>query len=113
MIKKTFGLSLTNSFQTAYEVPTGKKAEWVLLYVVNSTGSTSNFSVRTYNAATSTYSTYFDNKSLQNGEFFQIGGGVNEFIMLAEGDRIEASDGVAGMALAVSVIEHNDIIQGG
>lgn len=112
MIKKTFGGPLTTSWATIYEVPTGKKAEWVLLYVVNDTGSTSNFSVRMYKASADSNILIFDDKSLADGEFFKIGGGYNEFIMLAEGDKVEAIDG-AGMTLLLSVIEYNDIIQGG
>jgi hypothetical protein len=54
----------------------------------------------------------FDGYSLASSEFFKIGGGENEFVMLAEGDKIEAMDG-AGMTLMISVIEYNDIIQGG
>ena len=112
MITKSFGGQPTTSYTTIYEVPQGKKAEWVLLYVVNDTGSTSDFSVRLYKAAADTNIQIFDDKSLSDGEFFKIGGGYNEFIMLAEGDRVEALDG-NGMTLLMSVIEHNDIIQGG
>ena len=112
MIKKSFGGVLTTSYTTIYEVPQGKKAEWVLLYVVNDSGSTSGFSVRKYNAQSATNIQIFDDKSLSDGEFFKIGGGYNEFIMLAEGDKVEALDG-GGMTLLMSVIEYNDIIQGG
>jgi len=112
MIKKSFGGALTASYTTIYEVPANKKAEWVLLYVVNDTGSTSNFSVRLYKAAADVNIQIFDDKSLSDGEFFKIGGGYNEFIMLAAGDKVEAVDG-AGMTLLISIIEYNDIIQGG
>ena len=112
MIKKSFGLPLTTTYQTVYTVPTGKKAEWVLLYVTNTSGSTSSFDIRIWNEANQSYLTMFDGYSLAATEFFKIGGGANEFVMLAEGDRIEALDG-AGMTMMVSVIEYNDIIQGG
>ena len=112
MIKKSFGLPLTTSYQTVYTVPNGKKAEWVLLYVTNTSGSTSSFSVRYYNAEASQTLTMFDGYSLSANDFFKIGGGANEFIMMKEGDYIEALDG-AGMTLMISVIEHNDIIKGG
>ena len=111
MIKKSFGLPLTTSYQTIYTVPTGKKAEWVLLYVTNTSGSTSTFSVRYYNAEAATTLTLFNGYSLAASEFFKIGG-ANEFIMMEEGDYIEALDG-AGMTMMVSVIEHNDINKGG
>jgi hypothetical protein len=112
MIKKSFGLPLTSSYQTLYEVPTGKKAEWALLYVTNTSGSTSGFSVRYWNNEASTYLQMFDDYSLSANEFFKIGGAENEFVALKEGDRIEALDD-NGMTALVSVIEYNDIIQGG
>lgn len=112
MIKKTFGAALTPTYQTLYTVPTGKKAEWVLMYVTNTSGSTSSFSVRYYNAKANTTFTVFLNYSLNANQFFKIGGGENEFIMLGEGDYIEALDG-AGMTMLISVIEYNDIIIGG
>jgi hypothetical protein len=112
MIKKSFGLPLTTSYQTVYTVPTGKKAEWVLLYVTNTSGSTSSFDIRIWNDEQQTYLQMFDGYSLAANAFFKIGGGENEFVALKEGDRIEALDG-AGMTLLVSVIEYNDIIQGG
>ena len=112
MIKKSFGLPLTTSYQTLYEVPTGKKAEWVLLYCTNTSGSTSGFTVRIWNEAAQSYLTMFDDYSLASNEFFKIGGGANEFVALAEGDKVEALDG-AGMTMLISVIEYNDIIKGG
>jgi len=112
MIKKSFGLPLSATFQTLYEVPRGKKAEWVLLYVTNTSGSTSSFSVRYWNDKAQTYVTLFNNYSLNANEFFTIGGNVNEFIALEEGDRVEALDG-NGMTAMVSIIEYNDIITGG
>lgn len=112
MIKKSMGAVLTASYQEIYTVPTGKKAEWVLMYVTNTSGSTSSFSVRIWDDSLSTYLQVFDAYSLAAKDFFKIGGPENEFIMLAEGDKIEALDG-AGMTMLISVIEYNDIIQGG
>ena len=112
MIKKSFGLPLTTSYQTLYEVPTGKKDEWVLLYCTNTSGSTSGFTVRIWNEASQSYLMMFDDYTLASKEFFKIGGGANEFVALAEGDKVEALDG-AGMTMLISVIEYNDIIKGG
>lgn len=112
MIKKSFGLPLTTSYQTLYEVPAGKKAEWVLLYCTNTSGSTSGFTVRIWNEAAQSYLMMFNDYSLASKEFFKIGGGDNEFVALAEGDKVEALDG-AGMTMLISVIEYNDIIKGG
>ena len=112
MIKKTFGTALTTTYQTLYEVPAGKKADWVLMYVTNTSGSTSDFSVRYWNDQAQAYLQVFDDYSLSSNEFFKIGGAENEFVALKEGDRVEAMDG-NGMTMLISVIEYNDIIQGG
>jgi hypothetical protein len=53
-----------------------------------------------------------DGYSISSKEFFQIGGPVNAFIMMGEGDSISASASQA-MTLLISVIETNDIILGG
>ena len=112
MIKKSFGAQLTSTYQTIYKVPSGKKAQWVLMYVTNTSGSTSSFTVRYYNAQADTTFDMFNDYSLGAKEFFKIGGPENEFICMKAGDYIEALDG-AGMTLFISVIEENDIIQGG
>lgn len=113
MIKKSFGLELNSTYQTVYEVPNSKRAEWVLLYVVNHTGSTDSFDCRVYKAANDAYIELFIDKSMSDGESFQMGGNVNEFVALENGDRIEAKNGASGFTLLVSVIEYNNVIQGG
>jgi len=45
-------------------------------------------------------------------DFKDIGGQINSFVMLEEGQTITAS-ATQSMTLIVSIIEHNDIIQGG
>ena len=112
MIKKTFGGALTATMTDIYEVPTGKKAEWVMLYVTNTSGSTETFSVEFYDASASATLTVFDGYSLSAKEFFQIGGEYNEFIYMEEGDKIRASAS-ASATILVSLKEYNDIIQGG
>lgn len=112
MIKKSVGQALTTSLTDIYTVPTGKKAEWVLLYVTNTSGSTESFTVKYYNAASATALTVLDGYSLSSKEFFQLGGNYNEFIFMREGDKIQAS-ATAAATILVSLIESNDIIQGG
>ena len=112
MIKKTFGGALTTTLTDIYEVPAGKKAEWVMLYITNTSGSTATFDVSFYDSSAATALTVFDGYSLSSKEFFQIGGEYNEFIFMEEGDKIQASSS-ASMAILVSLKEYNDIIQGG
>ena len=114
MIKKTFGGSLLTTDTTLYEVPAEKKAQWVLLYATNTSGSTSDFSVDFYDASESATLAVFDSYSLSSKEFFKIGGEFNEFISMKAGDKIIASCSTDNaFTMLVSVIEENDIIQGG
>ena len=114
MIKKTFGASLQTTDTTLYEVPTGKKAQWVLVYATNTSGSTSNFTVDFYDSSETATLSIFDTYSLSSKEFFQIGGEVNEFVAMYEGDKIIATCATNdAITMLVSVIEENDIIQGG
>jgi hypothetical protein len=114
MIKKSYVASLTTTEQTLYEVPFSKKAEWVLLYAVNPSGSTASFDVRMYNAASDAYFQLFDSMSLSSKDFFQIGGTANSFVMLSSNDKVlVSSPSNDDVTLVISVIEYNDIIQGG
>lgn len=114
MIKKTFGGSLLTTNTTLYEVPVGKKAQWVLLYATNTSGSTSNFSVDFYDSSESATLAIFDGYGLSAKEFFKIGGEFNEFVSMKEGDKIIGSCSTDNaVTMLVSVIEENDVIQGG
>lgn len=112
MIKKSVGKALTTTLTDIYTVPTGKRASWVLLYVTNTAGSTESFTVKYYNAAAAATLPVLDGYSLSSKEFFQLGGNYNEFIFMREGDKIQAS-ATAAATILVSLIEENDIIQGG
>ena len=112
MIKKSFAITTTPTLQTIYTVPNGKQAEWRLLWVSNVSGSNGTFDVTYYNKQTDTTFTFFDDHSLSTKDFFNIGGEYNEFVMMGEGDYIQIS-ATQSMTAIVSVIEHNDIIQGG
>lgn len=114
MIRKTFGASLLTTDQTLYTVPESKKAQWVILYATNVSGSTSNFDVSFYDASTSATLQVLDGYSLSANDFFKIGGEINAFIMLYAGDQIKARCATNNaVSLLVSVIEENDVIQGG
>ena len=114
MIKKTFGAPLQTTDTTLYEVPNSKKAQWVLLYATNTAGSTSNFTVGFYDSSESATLDVFDGYSLSSKEFLKIGGEFNEFIAMYAGDKIVAScDTNNAITMLVSVIEENDVIQGG
>lgn len=114
MIKKTFADTITTTEETLYEVPLGKKSQWAMLYATNISGSTTDFTVKVYNSATSTTLTLFDGYTLSSKEFFKIGGGENEFVMLAEGDKVLVSSSHNdSTTLVLSLIEYNDIVKGG
>ena len=114
MIKKTFAASLQTTDTTLYEVPSSKKAQWVLLYAVNNSGSTSNFDVDFYDSLETATMTIFDGYSVSSKEFFKIGGDYNEFIAMKAGDKIIGRCATNNdFTMFVSVIEENDVIQGG
>ena len=112
MIKKSFGAVLTSSSQDIYEVPAGKSAEWCLMYITNTSGSNGNVQVDYYDASETATFSVLEDYTVTSKDFFKIGGGTNEFIMMREGDKISA-DATQQMTLLISVIELNNIIQGG
>jgi hypothetical protein len=114
MIKKTFGANLTTSEVTLYEVPVGKKTEWRMLYATNIGNANKKFNARIYKASADAYLQMFDSFIVNTKDFFNIGGDTFEFVMLDEGDKILVEgDSNGDITLIVSVIEYNDIIQGG
>ena len=114
MIKKTFGKTLTTTEETLYEVPLGKKSQWAMLYATNISGSTASFTVKVYNSATTNTLILFDGYTLPSKDFFKIGGGKNEFVMLAEGDKVLVSSSHNdSITFVLSLIEYNDIVKGG
>ena len=114
MIRKSFGQSLTTTESNLYEVPTGKKTEWRMMYASNIAGSNASFSVRIYKAADNVHLQMFDSFSVSSKDFFHIGGENFEFVMLDEGDIIKVTgQSNNDITLLVSVVEHNNLIQGG
>jgi len=104
--KQTFGAALTSSSQTIYTVPDHRQAEWVLMYITNTSGSNGNVTVSYTDDSESATLSIFDGYTISAKEYVQIGGGFNEFIMMEAGDSISAS-ATQPMSLLVSVIEHN------
>ena len=105
-IRKSFGATLTATPTSLYTVPAGKKAEWVHAYITNVSGSngTITMSVNGF--------TLLDGYTVTAKDFVDIGGTINSFVLLDEGQTITAS-ATQSMTLVVSIIEHNNIIQGG
>lgn len=104
--KITAGAALTGTLQTIYTVPDYKEADWVLMYITNTSGSNGTVTVNYYNAETSTTLPVLDGYTISAKDFFNIGGKFNEFIYLKSGDYIQASS-TQTMTLLVSVIENN------
>jgi len=104
--KRSIGAALTTTLTDIYEVPANKRAEWILVYVTNTSGSTETFSVTYYDASQTASLPVLSGYSLSSKEFFQIGGQYNEFIMMEAGDKIQAS-ATSDATILISVIEHN------
>lgn len=114
MIKKSFGASLQTTDTTLYEVPSSKRAEWVLIYATDTSGSTTDFDVDYYDASEAATLKILDGYSLSANDFFRIGGEPNAFIMMNPGDKIIARcKSNNDVTMLVSVIEHHNVIQGG
>ena len=112
MIKKSSALTTTTSLQTIYTVPTGKRAEWKMLWISNVSGSNGTFDVTYYNKSNDITFSFFSDHVLSSKDFFQIGGEYYEFVTIQEGDYVQISS-TQPMTAVISVIEYNDIIQGG
>lgn len=112
MIRKSFPLALTSSFQTIYTVPVNKKAELVLVFVSNTSGSNGNFDLQIYNAATSATLSAFSGYTVTSKEYFEIGGQPNQFVALSAGDYLQLKSTV-DMTAIVSIVESNALVTGG
>ena len=114
MIKKSFGASLQTTDTTLYTVPPNKRAEWVLIYATDTSGSTTSFDIDMYDASASATLKVLDGYSIGSNDFFKVGGEVNAFVMLEAGDKIigrcASNDDVTCL---VSVIETNALVTGG
>jgi len=104
--KVSSGAVLTTSLQDIYEVPEHKEAHWVLMYIVNTSGSNASATVNFYDASETATLPLLSGYTISSKDFFQIGGQFNEFIYMNTGDKITAS-ATHSMTMLVSIIEHN------
>lgn len=104
--KRSLGKTLTTTLTDIYEVPTNKRAEWVLVYITNTAGSNETVDLVYYDASETVSLSILDDYTIASKSFFQIGGDYNEFIIMEAGDKIQAS-ATAAATILVSVIEHN------
>ena len=105
-IRKSFGATLTATPTAVYTVPTGKKAEWVHAYITNVSGSNGTIDMSVNGLV------LLEDYTVSAKDFKDIGGTENTFVFINSGQTITAS-ATQSMTLIVSIIEHNDIIQGG
>ena len=104
--KRSVGALLTTSLTDIYEVPANKRAEWLLVYITNTAGSTESVTITYYDDSKTASLPVLDGYSLSAKEFFQLGGQYNEFIMMEAGDKIQAS-ATSPATILISVVEHN------
>ena len=72
MIKKTFGKALTTSYQDIYTVPDGKRAEWRVLFITDTAGSTISVDVQFYDASETATLQVLSSYSLGSNEFLPM-----------------------------------------
>ena len=104
--KRSFGKALTSTLTDVYEVPANKRAEWVLVYIMNTAGSNETVDLVYYDASETASLSILDGFTVGAKDFFKIGGNYNDFIMMEAGDKIRAS-ATSNATILVSVIEHN------
>lgn len=81
------GLNLTaGSSNLVYTVPEGYTAQWNLMYLHNSGGSTKTITVAWYDKSTNTTILVFDGFSVASKDYFKMDGGA--YVVLEEGDTI-------------------------
>ena len=107
MINKSFGAHITSSGTTTlYTVPTNKKAEYRAAYITNTAGS--NGTVTMVIAGLN----FLVGHTISSKDILHLGGRENDFIVLTAGQTITGTS-TQNMTMIVSIIEYNDIIQGG
>lgn len=111
-IKKSVVKTLTGSTTDIYEVPTNKKTQVTFIYLKNESGSTATAELDYYDSSETTTFAILDGYSLQSKDTFELFGNDNKFLIIHSGDKITAS-ATGSMTLILSIIEENDIIQGG
>lgn len=112
MINKSTGSALTATLADIYTVPNGKRSRWVLMYATNTSGSNGTIDVKYYDSSASATLSVLEDYAISAKDFLQVGGEIHAFIMMEEGDKIQASS-TQPMTLLVSFIEENAVIQGG
>jgi hypothetical protein len=115
MIKRTYAKQLTAEVMTdIYTVPEGIRTEWCLMFITNpDSNNNKTIEIDYYNAASDTTFVILSGYTINATDFFQMGGGQNEFIIMSEGDKIKAKGQTgSSFSVLVSVIEHNNIVQG-
>jgi hypothetical protein len=76
-----------NTLTTVYTVPTGYYANFSVMYIHNTGGSTKHITVQWYDASTATTLDILTNYDFTSKQYLQFDG--NAYIVLEEGDRIQ------------------------
>lgn len=118
MIKKSVlkGVVATNGSEltTLYTVPTGKKAELVMVWITNPDSGNRDFHLEIYNSVEDETIVVLDDYPLNDREILQLGGTANSFVILYQGDTIKArGSNNSNFKVVLSIIEHNHIVDGG
>ena len=107
MINKSFGAHITSAGTTTlYTVPTNKKAEYRAAYITNTAGSNGTVTMVIGGL------NFLVGYTIASKEILHLGGRENDFIVLTAGQTITGTS-TQDMTMIVSIIEYNDIIQGG
>ena len=110
MIKKTLFCTVSGSEDTVYTVPSGKRAEAVMMLMTNSGGSDGKLDVTYYHAAPDTDETILKDYLVEAEDYKQLGGQANFFIAMSQGDKIKAeAESGKTFEVLLSILEHEDL----
>lgn len=107
MIRKSFGSNITSSGTTTlYTVPAGKKAEYRSAYITNTSGSSGTVTMLINSL------NFLAGHTISSKDILHLGGREGDFIILPAGATITGTS-TQNMTMIVSIVEFNDVIQGG
>lgn len=98
------GNNLTGGSTTVcYKVPTGYAAKWNLMYLHNSTGSTSSVTAQWYDLSTTTAYDILSSYTMGSKEYLKFDGGA--YVVLDEGDEVRITPAAGSTFSVINTFE--------
>lgn len=94
---------VANTLTTMFTVPDRTRAHWNLLYAINNTSQSKNFSAWWYDASEGVSVAVVDNYPLTAKNFFMLDG--NSYVVLDEGDEIHVKSETGSTCTCIVTVE--------